>query len=82
MACLAAVCDQVDGGGGGQVLLEGVGLTATPRDKIDRNTYRLLQLKDRVPTDEYSLAQAIDDKFLVPYRVLNTPARIPNGPKP
>ncbi|MBB5063150.1 DEAD/DEAH box helicase family protein [Granulicella mallensis] len=54
-----------------------VGLTATPRDEIDRNTYRLFQLEDGVPTDEYSLGQAIEDKFLVPYQVLNTPARIP-----
>src|SRR6185312_3704498 len=55
-----------------------VGLTATPRDEIDHNTYRLFQLEDGVPTDEYSLTQAIEDKFLVPYKVLNTPVRIPN----
>jgi type I restriction enzyme R subunit len=28
--------------------------------------------------DEYSLTQAIEDKFLVPYKLLNTPVRIPN----
>ncbi len=43
-----------------------VGLTATPKDEVDRNTYRLFELENGVPTDEYSLQQAIDDKWLVP----------------
>lgn len=43
-----------------------LGLTATPKDEIDRNTYRLFQLEDGVPTDSYDLAQAVDDGFLVP----------------
>ncbi|EQD71375.1 Restriction endonuclease, type I, R subunit/Type III, Res subunit [mine drainage metagenome] len=31
-----------------------VGLTATPRDEIDRNTYSLFDLEDGVPTDAYA----------------------------
>ena len=30
-----------------------VGLTATPREEIDRSTYRLLELEDGVPNDYY-----------------------------
>jgi type I restriction enzyme, R subunit len=50
-----------------------VGLTATPRDEVDRNTYRLFALEDGVPTDEYSLDDAIKDKFLVPPRAVSVP---------
>ena len=43
-----------------------VGLTATPKDEVDRNTYRLFELENGIPTDEYSLEQAVLDKYLVP----------------
>ncbi|MFC9519191.1 DEAD/DEAH box helicase family protein [Nocardiaceae bacterium NPDC056970] len=43
-----------------------VGLTATPKDEIDHNTYRLFHLEDGVPTDAYSLNEAVDDGYLVP----------------
>jgi type I restriction enzyme R subunit len=43
-----------------------VGLTATPKDEVDHNTYRLFNLEDGVPTDVYRLDQAVDDGFLVP----------------
>ncbi|WP_166806369.1 DEAD/DEAH box helicase family protein [Cryobacterium serini] len=43
-----------------------VGLTATPKDEIDHNTYSLFNLEDGVPTDSYELGQAIADKYLVP----------------
>lgn len=42
------------------------GLTATPKDDIDRNTYGLFDLENGVPTDEYSLEDAVRDKWLVP----------------
>lgn len=42
-----------------------VGLTATPKDDIDKNTYGLFDLETGVPTDAYTLEQAIDDKHLV-----------------
>ncbi|TCI98637.1 DEAD/DEAH box helicase family protein [Aeromicrobium sp. IC_218] len=43
-----------------------VGLTATPKDEVDHNTYRLFHLEDGVPTDNYSLAEAVDAGYLVP----------------
>ena len=38
-----------------------VGLTATPKDEVDRNTYGLFDLEDGVPTDAYSLEEAVRD---------------------
>ena len=46
-----------------------VGLTATPRDQVDRNTYELFDLEPGVPTDVYELATAVADGFLVPPKV-------------
>ncbi len=43
-----------------------VGLTATPKDEVDHNTYRLFHLEDGVPTDAYSLDDAVQEGFLVP----------------
>lgn len=43
-----------------------VGLTATPKDEVDHNTYRLFNLEDGVPTDAYSLEEAVDSGYLVP----------------
>jgi len=50
-----------------------VGLTATPKDEVDHNTYRLFQLEQGVPTYAYPLEQAINDKFLVPPRAISVP---------
>lgn len=52
-----------------------VGLTATPRDEIDRNTYSLFELEEGVPTDAYSLDQAVSDGFLVPPKSVSVPLR-------
>ncbi|TSD98086.1 DUF4145 domain-containing protein [Skermania sp. ID1734] len=43
-----------------------VGLTATPKDEVSHNTYRLFNLEDGIPTDAYSLQDAVDDGYLVP----------------
>ncbi len=43
-----------------------VGLTATPREEVDKNTYRLFDLEEGVPTDAYELEQAVKDGYLVP----------------
>ncbi|MFT4187986.1 MAG: DEAD/DEAH box helicase family protein [Aeromicrobium sp.] len=43
-----------------------VGLTATPKDEVDHNTYRLFQLEQGVPTDAYTLDEAVADGYLVP----------------
>ncbi|MFI2478493.1 DEAD/DEAH box helicase family protein [Nocardia xishanensis] len=42
-----------------------VGLTATPKNEIDRNTYRLFHLEEGVPTDVYDLEQAVQEGYLV-----------------
>jgi type I restriction enzyme R subunit len=52
-----------------------VGLTATPRDEIDRDTYSLFQLERGVPTDAYDLDDAVADGYLVPPRVLSVPLK-------
>ena len=45
-----------------------LGLTATPRQEVDRNTYRMFNLEDGSPTADYPLDQAIDDGYLVPFK--------------
>jgi type I restriction enzyme R subunit len=52
-----------------------VGLTATPKDEVDRNTYDLFDLQTGVPTDAYPLDDAIADKFLVPPRAVSVPLK-------
>ena len=52
-----------------------VGLTATPKDEIDRNTYRLFDLENRVPTDAYPLEDAVRDGFLVPPMAVSVPLK-------
>ncbi len=50
-----------------------VGLTATPKDEVDRNTYGLFDLENGVPTDAYSLEEAVRDGFLVPPKAVSVP---------
>ncbi|MBK9436352.1 MAG: DEAD/DEAH box helicase family protein [Micrococcales bacterium] len=52
-----------------------VGLTATPKDEVDKNTYDLFNLETGVPTDAYSLDEAINDGFLVPPRAVSVPTK-------
>jgi type I restriction enzyme R subunit len=54
-----------------------VGLTATPKDEVDKNTYSLFDLESGVPTDVYSLEDAVRDGFLVPVKAVSTPLSIP-----
>ena len=44
-----------------------IGLTATPKDEIDKNTYNVFELDNGVPTYGYDLAQAVKDGYLVDY---------------
>lgn len=48
-----------------------LGLTATPTDYIDHNTFELFDCGDGAPSYYYSYEQAIADKNLVNYRVLD-----------
>lgn len=47
-----------------------VGLTATPREDVDRSTYELFGL-DGEPNFDYELSEAVSDKYLVNFAVLN-----------
>lgn len=49
-----------------------LGLTATPKDDIDKNTYKIFDLEDNVPTYAYELEQAVQDGYLVPYNTVET----------
>ena len=53
------------------------GLTATPREQVDRNTYELFDLEPGVPTDAYELETAVRDEFLVPPRVQEVDLKFP-----
>jgi type I restriction enzyme R subunit len=48
-----------------------VGLTATPKGEVDRDTYRLFDLQTGVPTDAYGLDEAVHDGFLVPPKAVS-----------
>ena len=52
-----------------------IGLTATPKDEVDRNTYGLFDLEDGVPTDAYDLDDAVRDRFLVPPKAVSVPLK-------
>lgn len=54
-----------------------LGLTATPKDEIDRNTYSLFQLETGVPTDAYTLDEAVKEGYLVPPRGVSLPLKFP-----
>jgi type I restriction enzyme R subunit len=43
-----------------------LGLTATPRDEIHRDTWKRFELEQGTPTFAYDLATAIAEKYLVP----------------
>lgn len=57
-----------------------VGLTATPKDEIDKNTYETFELENGVPTYGYELAQAVKDGYLVDFMSVETTLKfIQNG---
>ncbi|MCM1040157.1 MAG: DEAD/DEAH box helicase family protein [Ruminococcus sp.] len=49
-----------------------IGLTATPKDEIDKNTYSIFELESGVPTYGYELAQAVKDGYLVDFQSVET----------
>ena len=49
-----------------------VGLTATPKDEIDKNTYSIFELESGVPTYGYELSQAVQDGYLVDFMSIET----------
>ena len=52
-----------------------VGLTATPKSEVDRNTYSLFGIRDSQPTYEYSLKQAIIAGYLVKPKAIEVPLK-------
>ncbi|NET62977.1 MAG: DEAD/DEAH box helicase family protein [Moorea sp. SIO1G6] len=50
-----------------------VGLTATPRNEIHRDTYGIFDLEAGVPTFAYELNDAIADNYLVPPQGIKVP---------
>jgi len=53
-----------------------VGLTATPKDEIDKNTYGIFELESGVPTYGYELAQAVQDGYLVDFMTVETSLKL------
>lgn len=52
-----------------------IGLTATPKKDIDRNTYGLFGIEDDNPTFAYELDRAVNDGFLVPPKSISVPLK-------
>ncbi len=46
-----------------------VGLTATPKDEVDANTYHLFNCENGEPNFSYSLEEGVKEHYLIPYRV-------------
>ncbi|HAT4263780.1 DEAD/DEAH box helicase family protein [Clostridium perfringens] len=53
-----------------------IGLTATPRDGIDKNTYSIFDLENRVPTYAYEYEKAVEDGYLVDYRTIEVKSKV------
>ena len=57
-----------------------IGLTATPKSDVDFNTYRIFNCESGEPNFAYGLEEAVKDKYLVPYRLVNkTTKRLQRG---
>jgi type I restriction enzyme, R subunit len=52
-----------------------LGLTATPKDSIDKNTYAVFGLPDKNPTDAYTFQEAVSNNHLVGYRTIEVPTK-------
>jgi type I restriction enzyme R subunit len=48
-----------------------VGLTATPKDAIDHNTFELFGCSNEDPTFFYELSEAVASNYLVPYKTIS-----------
>lgn len=53
-----------------------IGLTATPKNEIDRNTYDIFDLEHKMPTYGYELEQAVKDGYLVNFKLDNSKLNI------
>ena len=53
-----------------------LGLTATPKNEIDKNTYGVFDLERGNPTFSYELDQAVEEGFLVDYGTIEVKSKI------
>lgn len=53
-----------------------LGLTATPKEDIDRNTYSVFDLENGNPTYAYEYEQAVKDGYLVDYTTIEVRTKI------
>ncbi|SEA04518.1 type I restriction enzyme, R subunit [Oribacterium sp. KHPX15] len=53
-----------------------LGMTATPKNEIDRNTYGVFDLERGVPTFAYELDKAVEEGYLVNYSTLEYKTKI------
>lgn len=53
-----------------------LGLTATPRDEVDRSTYDLFGMEQGEPTDSYEYDEAVADGYLNPFRAIKDNSKI------
>ncbi|MDP7279978.1 MAG: DEAD/DEAH box helicase family protein, partial [Candidatus Poribacteria bacterium] len=52
-----------------------LGLTATPRSEVHRNTYRIFELQNGQPTYAYELDTAVNDGYLTPPKGISVPLK-------
>ena len=52
-----------------------IGLTATPNDEGDRDTYALFNVQPNNPTYAYEIDQAVGDGYLVPPKAISVPIK-------
>ncbi len=53
-----------------------IGLTATPKNDVDANTYRIFGCEAGIPNFDYTLDEAIQEHFLVGYHVINRTSKL------
>lgn len=54
-----------------------IGLTATPKKDVDRNTYSLFEIEDDNPTFAFELQEAVEQSWLVPPKAVAVPVKFP-----
>lgn len=54
-----------------------IGLTATPKKDVDKNTYTLFEIEDDNPTFAYELNDAVAQGHLVPPKGITVPVKFP-----
>ena len=53
-----------------------LGMTATPKNEIDKNTYGVFDLERGLPTFAYELDQAVEEGYLTDYNTLEYKTKI------